>query len=261
MRLMFDPGFGISVDTKNMSFTYDKNTFGPEVEIRHLDSIRQSMLDPKADGPDKVYTIAMDVGDKSDVEDLKQRFLLFGACTYAAGRIGKEPVRSQGHIHSISPSCNSTTPEVYEVWQGECTVLLQETANDNPGRVFAVTAKQGGIIVVPPGWAHCTINADPSTPMTFGAWCIRDYGFEYKNVRKHHGLSYYPILGKDNNISWQHNDSYNNANIIVKAPSSYYELGIKSEEPIYEQYQKNNDAFDFVTNPQAYQDIWHDFVP
>lgn len=80
---MFDPGFGIRVNTNNMTFVYDKNTFGPEVEIRHLNSIRNSMLDPKADGPEKVYTIAMDVGAKSDFKDLNQRFLLFGACTYA----------------------------------------------------------------------------------------------------------------------------------------------------------------------------------
>ncbi|WP_367365551.1 glucose-6-phosphate isomerase family protein [Pediococcus parvulus] len=258
---MFYPGFGINVDTFNMNFTYDKNTFGPEVEVRHLDDIRKSMLDSKADGPDKVYTIAMDVGDKLDFEDLNQRFLLFGVCTYAAGKIGKEPVRSQGHIHSISASCNSTTPEVYEVWQGKCTVLLQETANDNPGRVYAVTAKKGEVIVVPPGWAHCTVNADPRMPMTFGAWCIRDYGFEYANVRKHHGLAFYPIVNKNNNISWQHNNCYKKTKITVKNPSDYSNLGINLKKTIYEQYQDNHNAFEFVTNPQKYQDVWYNFVP
>lgn len=178
-----------------------------------------------------------------------------------AGKIGKEPVRSQGHVHSVSASCNFSTPEVYEVWQGECTVLLQETTKNNPGRVFAVTAQEGEVIVVPPGWAHCTVNSNPNEPMTFGAWCIRDYGFDYVGVRKHHGLAFYPIVNSDGHLFWQHNDHYDNTKIIVKRPSNYNDLGINLKEAIYKQYQNNHETFDFVTNPQAYQNVWHHFVP
>ena len=58
----FNPGFDIQPTTNPMGFRYGKTTFGPEVENRSLDSIRKSLLDPDCEGPDPVYSIAMDVG-------------------------------------------------------------------------------------------------------------------------------------------------------------------------------------------------------
>lgn len=47
---------------------------------------------------------------------------------FGDGIVGEEPVRSQGHIHVISPSCNASTCEVYEIWLGEAYIYMQETA-------------------------------------------------------------------------------------------------------------------------------------
>lgn len=258
---MFNPGFPIKVDHQNMQFEYGADVFGPEVERRHLNDIRQSLLNPNASGPDIVYSIAMDVGLDEDALDLQQRHLLYGVVTYAPGRIGDEPVRSQGHIHSISKSCNYSTAEVYEVWTGKCIVLMQEQAKDDPGRVFAIYADPGQILVVPPGWAHETINADSNTALTFGAWCIRDYGFEYADVRKHHGLAFYPILDADQNITWQRNNAYQNVKLIEKAPQDYQTLGVAHDKPIYQQYHDNKHAFDFVTKPRNYMEVWNHYEP
>ena len=54
---------------------------------------------------------------------------------------------------------------------------MQEYAGDDPGRCFAVHARTKDVVIVP-RVAHCTINADPSRAMLFGAWCVRDYGFD-----------------------------------------------------------------------------------
>lgn len=258
---MFNPGFPVSVNHKLMTFEYGPGVFGPQVEQRHLDDIRQSLLDPHAQGPDVVYSIAMDIGLRADRADLEQRMLLFGAVTYAAGNIGREPVRSQGHIHAISPSCNYSTAEVYEVWSGKCIVLMQETAQDNPERVYAVTANPGEVLIVPPGWAHATINGDPDTPLSFGAWCIRDYGFEYADVRAHHGLAFYPILDDGGGISWRHNDNYDDVELIEKRPQDYHALGMVAGTPIYQQYRENHGQFNFVTRPQEYMDVWQNYEP
>jgi glucose-6-phosphate isomerase len=203
----------------------------------------------------------MDVGRKSDYRDLSQRHLLFGVVTYASGKLGKEPIRSQGHIHAISASTNYSTAEVYEIWKGHCIVLMQETADDDPGRVFAVSGKVGDVIVVPPGWAHMTINADSSNSMTFGAWCIRNYGFEYGAVRQHHGLAYYPFVADSGGIEWEPNPHYNETSLIVKKARQYDDLGITADVSIYEQYRENKDAFDFVTRPTSYLKIWKGFEP
>src|SRR5512140_1935730 len=97
--MRFDPGIVIEPVTAPLGFSYGPGVFGPDVEHRSLDSIRASLLDPGCSGPDPVYAIAMDVGKEADRLLLRERNLLFGVVTYAAGRLGQEPVRSQGHVH------------------------------------------------------------------------------------------------------------------------------------------------------------------
>ena len=65
----------------------------PIVENRKLDDIRKRLMDPNCDGPDIVYTIAMDVGEKVHFEQLKKQHLLFGVVAYAAGKLGREHIR------------------------------------------------------------------------------------------------------------------------------------------------------------------------
>jgi len=59
-----------------MNFSYGPPLFGPVLEYRSLDAIRQSLRDPSCTGPDPVYAIAMDVGRIEDAAELKKRMLL-----------------------------------------------------------------------------------------------------------------------------------------------------------------------------------------
>ncbi|MGH9448729.1 MAG: glucose-6-phosphate isomerase family protein, partial [Terriglobia bacterium] len=185
----FDPGLDVRVTHDPLGFRFGPGIFGPTPELRNLDSIRPSLYDPSCEGPDPVYAIAMDVGKREHVEQLKKRMLLFGLVTYAAGRLGSEPVRSQGHIHCVASHSGWRPPELFEIWNGRAVVYMQESASDNPGRCFAVEAGVGEMVVVPPGWAHATLSADSRQPLTFAAWCDREYGFEYDQVRAHGGLA------------------------------------------------------------------------
>ena len=85
----FNPGFDILPTTQPMGFAYGPDVFGPIVENRSLDSIRKSLRDPNCSGPDPVYSIAMDVGKSEHLPLLQQLHLLYGAVTYAAGRLGE----------------------------------------------------------------------------------------------------------------------------------------------------------------------------
>ena len=100
---VFDKGIDITPVQSPMGFTYGTDVFGPEVEIRRLEDIRASLRDPQCKGPEQVYSIAMDVGKEEHRALLNKLHLLFGVVTYSAGKLGQEPVRSQGHIHKISP--------------------------------------------------------------------------------------------------------------------------------------------------------------
>jgi glucose-6-phosphate isomerase, archaeal len=257
----FNPGFNIQPTTHPMGFQYGPGVFGPKVENRTLDSIRKSLRDPHCQGPDPVYSIAMDVGKKQHLSLLKHHQLLYGAVTYAAGKLGDEPVRSQGHIHKVSSLSKWSTPEVYEIWSGKAIIYMQETALDNPGRCYAVTALQGDVVIVPPNWAHATISADPLQPLTFGAWCDRDYGFEYDDVRAHKGLAWFPVLNSSGEIEWQKNTNYQTDSLIVKSPEMYSQLNIMPGKPIYTQFEEQPETFLFVPQPQLAKEVWINFVP
>ena len=258
----FNPGFDILSDPAKMTFEYGSDTFGPEVEVRTLDAIRPSLMDPKCSGPSKVYAIAMDVGKSEHREKLTTQHLLFGAVTYAAGSLGKEPIRSQGHVHKRSSFANMwSTPEVYEIWSGEAIIYMQEYAQRLPGRCYAVKAGVGDVVIVPPSWAHATISASPIEPLTFGAWCDREYGFEYDDVRRLGGLAFFPMLDDDKGIRWKKNPSYRDQKLIEKSPASYSQFKLDKDVPIYRQYEKDPDRFEFVPRPDRFECLWTDFIP
>lgn len=256
----FDPGFDIRPTVDPMGFAYGPGVFGPEPELRHLDAIRRSLLDPACDGPDPVYAIAMDVGTDDVRGDLVKRNLLYGAVIYAAGSLGDEPVRSQGHVHAVSESCGASTAELYEIWSGRAVILMQESDSDDPGRCFAVEAGTGELVVVPPGWAHATISADRTQPLTFGAWCVRDYRFDYTGVRAHGGLAWFARLAIGTDIDWQPNPAYPvRRDLDIHRARDYADLGLESGVAVYTQYLKDPERVMWVPQPDLRS--WAGFVP
>ncbi len=261
-KMIFDPGISIQPITDPLGFVYGEGCFGPLVENRKLDDIRESLHDPVCDGPEVVYAIAMDVGKIQHRPLLQQMMLLYGVVTYAKGKLGKEPVRSQGHIHKISSHSGWSPPEVYEVWSGKAIIYMQEYVLDDPGRCFAVYAGAGDIVVVPPEWAHATISADPNLTLTFGAWCDREYGFLYDDVRARNGLAWYPVLDDKNEISWNANPNYDQSELVIKRPEKYKEaLGIDKAMPVYKQFEYEPARFQFVSKPGLKKEVWKNFTP
>lgn len=257
----FNPGFDIIPTENPMGFVYGTDVFGPQVENRLLNDIRKSLMDPLCEGPEVVYAIAMDVGKNKHRELLNKMHLLYGVVTYAAGKLGKEPIRSQGHIHKISSYSQWSTPEVYEIWSGEAIIYMQEYAENDPGRCFAVYARPGDVVIVPPYWAHATISANPDKPLTFGAWCDRDYGFDYKGVREHKGIAWFPVFNDKSTIEWIPNPSYTVSQLITKAPNLHPDLGIVQGKSIYEAFEEYPETFLYVPTPELKKEVWQNFEP
>jgi glucose-6-phosphate isomerase, archaeal len=186
--------------------------------------------------------------------------LLFGAVIYASGKLGDEPVRSQGHAHHVSSHSGRSPPEVYEIWDGAAYVYMQDHAADDPGRCYAVLAKPGDIVVVPPAWSHAAMSADPSDFMALGALCDREYRFDYDRIRKRKGLAWYPIVNANGEIEWAPN-ARKKSSLDVRRPSDYAELGLARGSSLYEQAVGDLDRFAWVSKPALSADVWKYFEP
>jgi glucose-6-phosphate isomerase len=257
----FRPGFDIEITSQPLGFTFGQRTFGPQIELRPLDAIRPSLRDPNASGPDPVYAIAMDVGKRVHLQELQQRMLLFGAVTYAKGRLGDEVVRSQGHVHTVSSHSGWQAPEIYEIWEGKAFVYMQEFVSDQPGRCYGVEARVGDIVLVPPGWAHASMSADPHLQLSFGALCDREYGFRYEEVRRRRGMAWYALLNSKSEIRWEPNPRYQESKLVVCTPGDYAAFGIERGVPLYSQFERNPEKLQWVSKPGLIAPLWDRFTP
>jgi glucose-6-phosphate isomerase, archaeal len=257
----FDAGFDITATSRPLGFKVGQSAFAPHPELRSLSALRPALRDPNVEGPDPVYAIVMDIGKLAHRRDLQSRMLLFGAVTYAKGRLGDEVVRSQGHVHKVSSHSGWKAPEIYEIWNGRAFIYMQEFAADHPGRCFAVEASAGDIVIVPPGWAHTSMSAAPAEHLTFGALCDREYGFEYEEVRRRHGLAWYALLDSDGKIYWEPNRHYEKSEFTICTPREYKSFGIERGRPLYSQFERAPDNFRWVSKPALVSQLWKDYSP
>jgi glucose-6-phosphate isomerase len=259
--LNFDPGFDISVTAQPLGFKFGGSAFGPQPELRSLAALRPALRDPQVEGPDPVYAIVMDIGKLIHRPALQQRMLLFGAVTYAKGRLGDEVVRSQGHVHKVSSHSGWMAPEIYEIWAGKALIYMQEFAADHPGRCFAVEASPGNIVIVPPGWAHTSMSADPTEHLTFGALCDREYRFHYEEVRRRRGLAWYALLNSRGEVFWEPNPNYQKSELTICTPRDYKAFGIEHGRPLYAQFERDPGKFQWVSKPALVSELWKDYGP
>lgn len=256
----FYPGFDITAQKDSFGFCYGRGVFGPEPEIRCLNDIRASLEDPHCNGPEMLYAISMDVGMEEDREEIMKRNLLYGAVTYAAGMVGREPVRSQAISTLSALLAAAPHRRCMRYGKGRRLFICRSPERIIRELVSQFMPVQAMWSLYPPCWVHATVNADVTHPMTFGAWCIRNFGFEYGQVRRHGGIAHFPYV-ENGSIMWRENPGYRGHSLEEKAPREYVELGIQKGKPIYTQFRENKDRFSFVTNPQAYQAIWEGFRP
>jgi glucose-6-phosphate isomerase, archaeal len=260
-KFQFDPGLPIRFDRSSMDFQYGPGLFGPRPEYRRLVDIRPSLRDPNSSGPDPVYAIAMDVGWVDDLDELKTRMLLFGVVMYAGGRLGDEPVRSQGHFHAISPHSGWSAPELFEIWEGRAIIYGQERSGDDPGRCVAIEAGPGDKVVMPPAWSHFVVNADLDSKLIFGAWCDRQYGFEYTQMRAHHGLAWFPLIDAAGQFRWKANPNYLTSTLQSRPARAYPEFGLSPATPIYEHLRRDPESIQWVSDPARLKHLWPYFEP
>jgi glucose-6-phosphate isomerase len=114
---------------------------------------------------------------------------------------------------------------------------------------------------MPPGWAHYVANVDPNSKLVFGAWCDRQYGFDYTQMRAHRGLAWFPLIESDGSLTWERNPSYAPSNLHRRQAREYPELGLSSALPIYKHLHRNPESIQWVSDPARLENLWAQFEP
>jgi glucose-6-phosphate isomerase len=105
------------------------------------------------------------------------------------------------------------------------------------------------------------ISAGSREPLVFGAWCDRDYGFEYEAVRARGGLAWFPVLDDGGAVQFRPNANYVRREIEVRLARRYPELGLEASLPLYDHLPKKPDAIQWVSEPQLLKNVWPVFEP
>lgn len=110
--------------------------------------------------------------------------------------MGKEFVKTKGHKH------HGNFGELYIVLEGRAIYLLQKTEGGKVKDVYYVKAKKGDHIIIPPHYAHVTIN--PSyQPLKMANWISKNCVSEYGGIVEKKGACYYFTLS-----GWIKNKNY-----------------------------------------------------
>lgn len=148
-------------------------------DIRHLYDMKEVLYDKKwAESAPNLELYYMRRG-------VEKKGGLRRDITVVPGRlIGREFTKTKGHEHS------NNYGEIYSVLKGEAIYLLQKYQKNEISDVFAVKAKKGQAVIVPPGYGHITIN--PSKKELVEAnWLAEKCRNVYDLFVKKEGACYY----------------------------------------------------------------------
>src|SRR5512147_492352 len=96
-------GYGVRLDPEALALEFASGITTAPVQVRRLDEVRALLRDPASEGPEHLYTIYMDVRVPGLADTLRAHGLGYGAVVYNHGTLGREALRSQGHVHSLAP--------------------------------------------------------------------------------------------------------------------------------------------------------------
>jgi len=129
----------------------------------------------------------------------KKQGIRFDVTVLRPGQLGRQAVRTVGHIHTkiiqeSGPTYKQRPSETYQVLYGNGLFYLQ---HEKKNIAHIIRAKMGSMVYIPGEYGHITINASRTKPLVIANIFIRkkhssDYGF----FRKTHGPKFFPVWKK-----------------------------------------------------------------
>lgn len=114
----------------------------------------------------------------------KDRGLRYDITTFPNLKFGNEFLKTKGHEHK------NNYGEMYKVLEGEAIFLMQRAEAEKVLDVYAVKAKKGDYIVIPPDYGHVTINPQQRELKTAN-WSSKKTRSDYSLYEQMNGACYF----------------------------------------------------------------------
>ena len=99
--------------------------------------------------------------------------------------LGQEFSKTKGHEHLKNYG------ELYIVLKGKAIYLMQKYQNNRLKDIYAIKAKKGEIVIVPPHYGHATINPSEKEILETANWLDEKSQHVYDVIAKKQGFGYY----------------------------------------------------------------------
>ncbi len=257
-------GLDLKWDPSQKRLVFGENMSNPEArpDIRRRRDMLDVLYDNQADGPDELYYMYRGVSLATDEKTIEDKGLRYDVTVICPGVLGREYIKTAGHYHPEKPGKAITYPEVYEVLHGRAHYLLQKPS---PGRfdelesVIFIAAKPGDKILIPPQYGHITINPGDDY-LIMSNWVARQFSSIYEPIRKMGGGAYFELHSPDG-PEFIGNKNYSILPALQRCPvTPVPQLNLITGLPLYRVFKENVNAFDFLNEPENYQNVFEAYI-
>lgn len=245
--------------TKQIVFKEEAaGNISPQPGIRRLQDMRGLLLDRQAAGIDELYYMYRDIALDHDRDLIRQKGLRYDITVIVPGTLGLEYVKTAGHYHPEKPGTGLTYPEVYEVLHGRAHYLLQRPHPEQPGQldtVILIAAKPGDKVLIPPHFGHITINPGDDY-LIMSNWVAAEFSSIYEPMSEVGGGAYFEIYTEEGS-EFVPNQNCLSLPPLQRCPvTPVPQLNLITGYPLYRLFQKNREAFNFLTHPENYAAVF-----
>ncbi len=238
-----------------------KLVFGADVVVsehgeRLLDALTPVALDPEACRGSQAVAYYMDNGvyARADAARLAGVPMRYELTLLPAGRMGREYIKTHGHLHKADPRTGLTWAEVCEVVLGTAHFLFQtlDPVGPTTTKVWVVEAHAGQKVIFPPDLDHLTINPGAG-PLLFSDVIALGVSGDYERFRRSHGAAYVEVE-QSGRPAWMANPAYRSVPPLVGVePREYPALDLTSTEPLYAAFVRTRgERWGFLTDPSRF---------
>ena len=239
--------------------------FGPDVVVdetrtRVLDELTAVALEPEVcrGSQAPAYYMYNGVYRKGDRERLDGVPLRYELTLMPPGNIGREKLKTHGHLHNAEPRSGITYAEVCEVLVGTAHFVFQtlDTHGPSASLAFYIEARAGEKVIIPPDLDHLTINPGPG-PLLFSDVIALAVTGVYDRYRASRGAAYLEV-GDDGHAEFIPNPAYRAVPPLRKiAAHDYPALDLAAGVPLYTAFVRGRgENWRFLIDPREF---WRTF--